>query len=119
MISKELFVEMMRNAEKFADEIDRWSDFGIDVFDLPIGSLPWDMFMCWVKSHFNLEGEDWITWYLWERKSLATGDLHACYDENGNEFYVNTPEELWTLVAPLRIKPCTDQPCTYYKNCKK
>ena len=119
MITKELFIRMMKTAEKFSAEIDRWSDFGIDVFELPIGELPWDMFLVWHESHFTPEGQDWIIWYLWERKSYATGEILPCYDEEGNKFFVNTLEELWSIVAPLRLKPCTDQPCTYYKTCKK
>lgn len=119
MLSKELFIRMMKTAEKFSAEVDRWNDFGIDVFELPIGELPWDMFSAWYESHFTPEGQDWITWYLWERKSYTTGEILPCYDEKGNEFYVNDLEHLWTLVESLRIKPCTDQPCAYYKNCKK
>jgi hypothetical protein len=77
------------------------------------------MFTAWYESHFTPEGQDWITWYLWERKSYATGEILPCHDVEGNKFYVNDLDQLWDIVAPLRIKPCIDQPCTYYKTCKK
>ena len=111
MISKELFIKMIKTAERFEEEVDRWSDFGIDVFELPIGEIPWEMFNCWIDSHFNSEGQDWIHWYLWERKSLATGDILPCYDENGVEFYVHTPTELWNIVQEYRLKDCKDFEC--------
>ena len=57
MITKELFIQMMELSEKFSNEIDRWNDFGIDVYDLPIGSIPWEMFYCWVDSHFDEDGK--------------------------------------------------------------
>lgn len=44
MITKKNFIEMIDLAEKFDAEITRWSDFGIDVFDLPISEIPWRMF---------------------------------------------------------------------------
>lgn len=118
MISKNLFIKMMQSAEKFSAEIDRWSEFGIDVFEIPIGEIPWDMFNAWCESHFDEEGQDWINWYIFERKSIATGQILACYDENGKEFYVRTLDELWNLVVDHRLKPCLDTPCTYYKTCK-
>ena len=40
MISKELFVKLITSAERFSAEIDRWNDFGIDLFDNAITILP-------------------------------------------------------------------------------
>ena len=109
MITKELFIKMMKATEKFASEIDRWNEFGIELYDSPIGSIPWDMFNCWVDSHFDKYGQDWISWYLWDRKSISTGEILACYDEQGKEFYVNTLSDLWNLVKPYRLKYCNQE----------
>ena len=118
MISKDLFIKTMQNAEKFESEVERWSEFGIDVFELPIGTIPWEMFNCWLDSHFDDYGKDWITWYLWERKSIITGEILPCYDENSNEFYVNNLHDLWDLVKNYQLKPCTDSPCKFkYEKC--
>lgn len=111
MISKALFVKMMNFAEEFIEETDRWIDFGIEVIEMPITEIPWGMFQCWADSHFDLEGRDWISWYLWERKSINTGKVLACYHEDGTEFYVNTPEDLWALVEPHIVKPCFNSIC--------
>lgn len=119
MINETLFKKMMYAAEKFAEEVERWSNFGIEIYELPVGSIPWDMFNAWSESHFDSEGQDWIDWYLWERKSLATREILPCYDKDGNKFFVNNLSELWSLVVHHRLKPCLDEPCTYFKACKK
>ena len=111
MISKALFIKMMNLVEEFNSETDRWVNFGIDVSEMAITGIPWRMFQCWADSHFDLEGRDWISWYLWERKSINTGKVLACYHEDGTEFYVNTPEDLWTLVEPHIMKPCFNSFC--------
>lgn len=116
MITKNMFVEMMNLAEKFDAEVTRWSDFGIDVFDLPISEIPWQMFTTWFKHNFDLDGRDWIDWYLWERKSIVTGDILPCYDENDNEFYLKTPSDLWELVKDHVILPCADSGCKLSKS---
>lgn len=97
-MTKEQFIRMMNAAEAFEREIERWNDFGIELYELPIGEIPWEMFNCWLHSNFNADGIDWINWYLWERRSIFTDEILPCYDENDNEFYVKTPEDLWELV---------------------
>lgn len=118
-MTKEEFVHMINLAEKFSEEVDRWCDFGINVLESPIGNIPWEIFNAWAGEHFDDNGQDWIDWYLWERKSLATGEVLPCYDKDGNQFFVNNLSELWSLVVHHRLKPCLDEPCTYFKACKK
>lgn len=114
MITKKNFIEMINLAEKFDAEITRWSDFGIDVFDLPISEIPWAMFTNWYNSNFDAEGQDWIDWYLWERKGFS-GEILACYNADGTAFYVNTPEDLWELVQNHVLLPCADSGCKLAK----
>lgn len=97
-MNKEDFVKMITDAEEFSSEIDRWNNFGINIIDLPIATIPWTMFDNWVNCLFNEEGADWINWYLFERKSIFTDEVLPCYDENNNKFYINTPDDLWELV---------------------
>jgi hypothetical protein len=113
MISKELFVKLITSAEKFSAEIDRWSDFGIDLFENNITILPWEIFQYCLDSHFDEDGKDWISWYLWERHGFNSNEVLPCYNEDGTPFYVNTPEDLWDLVALHRLRPCLDTPCSF------
>lgn len=115
MISKELFIKLITSAERFSAEIDRWNDFGIDLFENNITILPWEIFQYCLDSHFDEDGQDWINWYLWERKAFQSEEILPCYNEDGTPFYVNDPSDLWDLVAPYRIKPCADAPCSFLK----
>lgn len=111
MMTKEQFVRMVDAAEAFDEEIERWNDFGIELFELPIGEIPWEMFNCWLDITFNSDGKDWINWYLWERKNVFTGEVLPCWDENDQEFYVNTPEDLWKLVEQHQLDYSEDEAC--------
>lgn len=112
MIDKDTFVEMITLAEKFEAEVDRWHDFDLDVFDKPIVEIPWDMFSLWKSREFDANGIDWIAWYLWERKDWKTKEILACYDEDGNPFYVKTPEDLWDIVKEYRLETCPNKEST-------
>ena len=51
------------------------------------------------------DGREWISWYLFERKSFITGDILPWYDEEGNEHICNDAEDLWEIVKNnLKIK---------------
>jgi hypothetical protein len=92
------FVAMVNAIEKYDAEVERWSDFGIELYELPICELTWELINMYLEEMFNEDGVDWINWYIYERKSIITGEVLPCFDEEGKEFYVNTPEDLWKLV---------------------
>lgn len=111
-MTRDNFIELMDLAESLIRESDRWVDFGIDIFEMPIYTIPWDMFEVCIKDNFNSDGIDWIHWYLWERRSINTNDVLPCFDEDGKEFYVNTASDLWDLVKENLLGPTLDIPCT-------
>mgnify|MGYP003412646968 FL=1 len=92
------FVAMINAIEKYDAEVERWADFGIELYELPICELTWELINMYLEEMFNKDGVDWINWYIYERKSIITGEVLPCFDEEGKEFYVNTPEDLWKLV---------------------
>lgn len=92
------FVAMVNAIEKYDAEVERWNDFGIELYELPICELTWELINMYLEEVFNEDGVDWINWYIYERKSIFTGEVLPCWDEEGKEFYVNTPEDLWKLV---------------------
>ena len=92
------FVAMINAIEKYDAEVERWADFGIELYELPICELTWEIINMYLEEMFNEDGVDWINWYIYERKSIITGEVLPCFDEEGKEFYVNTPEDLWKLV---------------------
>lgn len=92
------FVAMINAIERYDAEVERWADFGIELYELPICELTWELINMYLEEVFNEDGVDWINWYIYERKSIITGEVLPCFDEEGKEFYVNTPEDLWKLV---------------------
>lgn len=92
------FVAMVNAIERYDAEVERWADFGIELYELPICELTWELINMYLEEMFNEDGVDWINWYIYERKSIITGEVLPCWDEEGKEFYVNTPEDLWKLV---------------------
>jgi hypothetical protein len=92
------FVAMINAIERYDAEVERWADFGIELYELPICELTWEIINMYLEEMFNKDGVDWINWYIYERKSIFTGEVLPCFDEEGKEFYVNTPEDLWKLV---------------------
>lgn len=92
------FVAMVNAIERYDAEVERWADFGIELYELPICELTWELINMYLEEMFNEDGVDWINWYIYERKSVITGEVLPCFDEEGKEFYVNTPEDLWKLV---------------------
>ena len=92
------FVAMVNAIERYDAEVERWADFGIELYELPICELTWELINRYLEEMFNEDGVDWINWYIYERKSIITGEVLPCWDEEGKEFYVNTPEDLWKLV---------------------
>lgn len=92
------FVAMVNAIEKYDAEVGRWADFGIELYELPICELTWELINMYLEEMFDKDGIDWINWYIYERKSIFTGEVLPCWDEEGKEFYVNTPEDLWKLV---------------------
>ena len=70
-MTKEGFIKLLQNAQNYTKELDRWYDFGIDLFELPISELGWNFFDTTIVELFTDDGVDWINWWLYER--IRTG----------------------------------------------
>lgn len=96
-MTKEGFVKLIENAQNYSNELDRWSDFGIDLFELPISELSWNFFNVVLPELFSDKGVDWINWWLFEKPGFGE-KLNQAYDENGNVIPTNTIDDLWNIV---------------------
>ena len=56
-----------------------------------------------LRAYYGADGEDWISWYLYERESLS-GEILQAWDKEGNEICYDIPS-LWKCVEELR---CAD-----------
>jgi|APGre2960657404_1045060.scaffolds.fasta_scaffold01650_6 hypothetical protein len=55
------------------------------------------------NAYYGSDGEDWISWYLYERESFS-GEILQARDKDGNEICYDIPS-LWKYVEELR---CAD-----------
>ena len=69
--------------------IDKHSDFLN--FECPLCQFGFIMFDKLMEASFTKEGDDWISWWLWERPRQA-------YDQDGNIIPTETIDDLWELV---------------------
>lgn len=95
-MNKERFVEIIRRHQEQEERLDRLSE--IVNYDSPLIEFGWLMFDELMREAFNEDQCDWISWWLYERISLTTGEEFPYWDENNVERYVHTPEELWDLI---------------------
>ena len=97
-MTKEGFIKLIENAQNYNKELDKWHDFGIDLFDLPISELGWNFFDTILQELFTDEGIEWITWWVYDRISIITGEPLKVHDNNGNVIPTDTIDDLWNLV---------------------
>ena len=99
-MNKETFLNIIRLHQEQENRIDRLSEI-ID-YDSPVVEFGGLMFDAAMSEAFNEEQRDWISWWLYERIGLFDGVEHPYWDENNNEVYVHTPEELWDLIQKYK-----------------
>lgn len=95
-MNKEQFIEIIKQHQEQEKRLDRLSEL-ID-YGSPLVEFGWLMFDNVMREAFNETQVDWISWWLYERISLTTGEELPYWDENDVEHYVHTPEELWDLI---------------------
>jgi hypothetical protein len=94
----EQFKTLIETLQKVRDKYSALYDLGIDAlnyeedFQKVINLL--------MKCAFKEEGEDWISWYLYERTGFD-GKVLEAWDENSNPICYNL-ESLWDTVKPYR-----------------
>lgn len=101
-MTKEGFIKLIENAQNYNKELDRWHDFGIDLFELPISELGWNFFDIILQEFFTDEGIEWITWWVYDRISITTGEHLKGYDKENKVIPTETIEDLWNLVKDFQ-----------------
>lgn len=97
MITKELFTEFIKNAQAYQKELDRWSDFGIDLFELPISELSWNFYEQFLKQAFTTDGVDWVNWWMFEKFASYNDKPLEAYNNDGI-IPTDTIDDLWNIV---------------------
>ena len=103
MITKEQFTKVIEDTLKLNKEYDRWDDFGINLWELPIGDIVANLAESIWDITFDEEGVDWINWWIYERPALFEGDeVNKAYNEDGSEIPTETVDDLWNIVEKFR-----------------
>lgn len=103
MITKEQFTKVIEDTLKLNKEYDRWDDFGINLWELPIGDIVANIAESIWNITFDEEGVDWINWWIYERPPLFEGDeVNKAYNEDGSEIPTETVDDLWNIVEKFR-----------------
>ena len=103
MITKEQFTKVIEDTLKLNKEYDRWDDFGINLWELPIGDIVANIAESIWDITFDEDGVDWINWWIYERPALFEGDeVNKAYNEDGSEIPTETVDDLWNIVEKFR-----------------
>lgn len=97
-MNKEGFIKLINNALKYKEEEERWSNFGIPLYELPLSELGWGFFNISIEEIFDIEAVGWINWWLFEKPGFFGGESNQAYNEDGSVIPTDTIDDLWELV---------------------
>jgi hypothetical protein len=89
------FVELIENLEKSLKRSSALYDLGVDLMDY--NDIYHEVINSLMLETFNVEGKDWIDWYLYERPSFNDKEPLKAFNVDGTEICHNI-ESLWETV---------------------
>lgn len=101
-MNKESFVKLIDNVLKYKEEEERWSDFGLPLYELPLSELSWGFFNAFIDEVFKEEAVDWINWWLFEKPGLFGGEINQAWNEDGSIIPTNTVDDLWNIIETFQ-----------------
>jgi len=95
--------------ERIITQIEKQHERSSAAYGLGIDLLDFEDEYCGIithllKAYYGEAGEDWISWYLYERDSLS-GDKNQAWDKDKNPICYDIPS-LWKHVEEIR---CSDE----------
>ena len=92
----EQFKKIIEDLEKSLQRSSALYDLGMDLMNY--NDIYHEIISSLMLSTFNVEGKDWIDWYLYERPSFSGKEPLKAFDKDGNEICHNI-ESLWETVT--------------------
>lgn len=89
------FKKLIENLEKSLQRSSALYDLGMDLMDY--NDIYQEIISSLMLSTFNVEGKDWIDWYLYERPSFNGKEPLKAFNVDGTEICHNI-ESLWETV---------------------
>jgi hypothetical protein len=91
------FEQLIKDLEKCSERTSALYNLGMDLMDYNDTYHKIISFL--ILSIFNVEGKDWIDWYMYERPSFSGKEPLQAFDVDGTEICHNI-ESLWETVKP-------------------
>lgn len=95
MIGKREFTNLIEEHKKQEERVDDLCKVFSESFGEPIIDWGFRMFDQLISALFDEEGEDWISYYLYENPE-------KCYYQDGKRIPLESIDDLWLLIEPHR-----------------
>ena len=105
MIEKKDFLQLMTNHIEWDKKVDEASSLlSLPLFESDLIDYTNGLFLKTIKSLFNEEGVEDITWWIYERDpDMEEPQMWRWDGENEVKYPTNTLEDLWNIVKDNRI----------------
>ena len=97
-VEKKVFLALINMLEPLVTKEDKAYDLGFDLSSITKKYIL--IIDILIKMHFGPETAVLIEWYLYNRIDRF-GNIEPFTDHAGNEFNVETPEDLWKLIPKV------------------
>ena len=91
-MTREQFKKYIREIEAVAELSGKLADLGIETLDCKELFYAEEIFFAWLKSCFGDEGEDLVSWWLYEDVEKIL------YEEDGTEINVENIDDLYSYI---------------------
>jgi hypothetical protein len=94
----EVFEKIITAIKEQSEKSHKLYELGVDLIEFTEGyDKIWSLLL---KTYYGKEGEDWITWFIFERDD-RNEDPNQAWDENNNPICYDIPS-LWKHVEEIR-----------------
>lgn len=91
-MTREQFKKYIRKVEEVSEFSGKLSDLGVEILNCKELFYVDEIFSAWVKSDFGEEGEDLVSWWLYEDVDKIL------YKEDGGEISLEDIDDLYTFL---------------------
>lgn len=102
MISKEEFISLINWHDEQNVRLDELNKVIPDCFSAEIFDSPFKLLNLIFKICFDEEGNEWISWWLYDSFDYAIDKYDRTYEEDGKKINVETVDDLWKLIKGCR-----------------
>ena len=96
----EVFESLIMAIQSQNEKSAKLGELGIDMYDYETGYVA--IMTVLFRVYYSKAGEDWISWYLYDRDNQRTGQPNKAYDKDKNEICFDV-KSLWKHVEEIRV----------------